>query len=84
MNLDMTIANNLERLKAVKNVTINDVCRVYFLIKENKQNELENFSFDGEQKGRNFYITDKGIEHTFTTRKAAYVYLMTTYGTFTQ
>ena len=84
MKLDMTITNNLERLKAVKNVTINDVCRVYFLIKENKQNELTRLSIDVAQKDREYTITDKGIEHTFTTRKAAYIYLMTTYGTFTQ
>lgn len=85
MKLDFTITDNLERLLAVKNVTIEDVCRVYCLIEDKKpENGLTRLAFDHDQKDRKFYITDKGIQHTFTTRKDAYIYLMKTYGDFSQ
>lgn len=85
MKLDFTLTDNLEILHTVKNVSIEDVCRVYCLIGDRQpENGLTRLAFDHKVKGRKIYITDKGVGHTFTTRKAAYVYLMKTYGDFSQ
>lgn len=84
MKLEFRVDNNLEILHSVKNVTIEDVCRVYCAIVDKPESSLTRLAYDHHAKGRKFYITDKGVEHTFTTRKAAYIYLITTYGDLTQ
>lgn len=84
MRLDFRLTDNLEILHSVKNVTIEDLCRVYWMIEEKPESGLTRLSLDHNPKGRKYYITDKGIEHTFATRKDAYIYLMKTYGDLTQ
>lgn len=84
MKFDLRITDNLEMLHKVKNVTIDDVFRVYCFIRENHSDTLKSFSYSSKQIGRKYYITDNGIEHTFTNKRDAYIYLVKTYGTFNE
>lgn len=84
MKLDFRLTDNLEILHSVKNVTIEDLCRVYCMIEDKPESGLTRLAFDHKPKGRKFYITVKGVEHTFKARKDAYIYLVKTYGDLTQ
>lgn len=84
MRYDFKFTDKLEILHSVKNVTMDDLYRVFFNIRDNKPNTLTCLSFSSKPRGRKFYITDNGKEHVFTNKRDAYLYMMKAYGDFSR
>lgn len=84
MKYNLTLNDKLEILHSVKNVTMDDLYRVYFHVKNNIPNTLTTLSYSSKQRGRKFYLGDNGKEHVFYNKKDAYMYLMKAYGDFSK
>lgn len=84
MKYDFKFTDKLEILHSVKNVTMDDLYRVFFHIRDSKPNTLTSLSFSSKPKGRKFYLTENGKEHVFTNKKDAYLYMMKAYGDFSR
>jgi hypothetical protein len=82
MRLDLRLNNNLEILHSVKNITMDDLYRVFFHIRDCHPNTLTSLSYSSKPRERKFYLTDKGNEHVFTNKRDAYIYMMKAYGDF--
>ena len=82
MKLNLRLNDNLEILHSVKNITMDDLYRVFFHIRDSKPNTLTSLSFSSKPRGRKFYLTDNGKEHVFTNKRDAYIYMMKAYGDF--
>jgi hypothetical protein len=68
----------------IKNVSMRDIHRVYFLIKEEKDEEL-NFCYSSVVKNRQYTFykgeyNNKTFELNFYTKKDCYIWIMKTYG----
>ncbi|SAL76512.1 hypothetical protein AWB71_05253 [Caballeronia peredens] len=80
-----TNASVEQMLGNAKNITLDDVHRVYFMVKEHRDTELK-LCYDAKTKNRTFTFY-KGSYHepsfkaTFQTRREAYEFIIRTYGT---
>lgn len=84
-HLVSTNANLEQMLANMKNVTMEDVSRVYFMVKKHRDPDLH-FCYGAKPRNR-IYTFYRGEYHepsfkvSFNTRREAYEFIMRTYGT---